>query len=111
MFYNVKNIENGAYAYNSKTHSIQPIRYGDLRYPLQSNMTMDNVNLFQVPLCLHVVGKKDYYTNALGYRGYRIHQMEAGILVHKLVLQRPRWGWAGILYLVLIQIHVIDCME
>lgn len=63
-------------------------------------MTMDNVNLFQVSLCLHVVGKKDYYTNALGYRGYRIHQMEAGILVHKLVLQRPRWGWAGILYLV-----------
>ena len=74
-------------------------------------MTMDNINLFQVPLCLHVVGKKDYYTNALGYRGYRIHQMETGIPVHKLVLQRLRWGWAGILYLVLIQIHVISCTE
>ena len=34
-FYNVKDIENGAYTYNSKTHSIQPLRYGDLRYPLQ----------------------------------------------------------------------------
>ena len=49
-FYNVKDIENGAYTYNSKTHSIQSLRYGDLRYPLQSSMTMDNVNLFQVPL-------------------------------------------------------------
>ncbi|UFH98957.1 SagB family peptide dehydrogenase [Bacillus toyonensis] len=94
-FYNVKTIENGAYAYNRKTHSIQPIRYGDLRYPLQSSMTMDNVNLFQVPLCLHVVGKKDYYTRALGYRGYRIHQMEAGILVHKLVFAATAMGMGG----------------
>ena len=46
-FYNVKDIENGAYTYNSKTHSIQSLRYGDLRYPLQSSMTMDNVNLFK----------------------------------------------------------------
>ena len=74
-------------------------------------MTMDNVNLFQVSLCLHVVGKKDYYTNALGYRGYRIHQMEAGILVHKLVFAATAMGMAGILYLVLIQIHVINCTE
>ncbi|COH35389.1 SagB-type dehydrogenase domain [Streptococcus pneumoniae] len=58
-------------------------------------MTMDNVNLFQVPLCLHVVGKKDYYTNALGYRGYRIHQMEAGILVHKLVFAATAMGMGG----------------
>ncbi|MFJ8415007.1 SagB family peptide dehydrogenase [Bacillus paramycoides] len=94
-FYNVKDIENGAYAYNSQTHSIQPIRHGDLRYPLQSSMTMDNVNLFQAPLCLHVIGNKDYYKNELGYRGYRIHQMEAGILVHKLVLAATAMGMGG----------------
>jgi hypothetical protein len=45
-----------------------------------------NVNLFQVPLCLHVVGDKDHLKKELGYRGYRIQQMEAGILVQRLLL-------------------------
>ncbi|PEY30019.1 NADH oxidase [Bacillus cereus] len=85
-FYNVEGLPNGAYSYDSKAHTLEKIQSGDLRQPLQSGMTMDNVNLFQVPLCLHVMGNKDYSKNDLGYRGYRIQQMEAGMLVQKLVL-------------------------
>lgn len=58
-------------------------------------MTMDNVNLFQVPLCLHVIGNKDYLKNDLGYRGYRIQQMEAGMLVQKLVLAASAMDMGG----------------
>ncbi|WP_459500804.1 SagB family peptide dehydrogenase [Bacillus sp. C1] len=94
-FYNVDGIQNGAYSYNSHTHALEMIRLGDLRYSLQSSMTMDNVNLFQVPLCLHVIGTNDYATSDLGYRGYRIQQMEAGILVQKLLLAAAAMNMGG----------------
>lgn len=94
-FYNVDGIPNGAYSYDSNTHTLGQIQTGDLRYPLHSGMTMDNVNLFQVPLCLHVIGNKDYLKNDFGYRGYRIQQMEAGILVHRLVLAASSMGMGG----------------
>ena len=56
---------------------------------------MPNVNLFQVPLCLHVVGDKDHLKEELGYRGYRIQQMEAGILVQRLLLISCALGMGG----------------
>ncbi|MBO1578161.1 SagB family peptide dehydrogenase [Bacillus sp. XF8] len=94
-FYNVEGLPNGAYSYNSAAHTLEEIQHGDLRHPLQSGMTMDNVNLFQVPLCLHVMGNKDYLKNDLGYRGYRIQQMEAGMLVQKLVLAASAMDMGG----------------
>jgi len=94
-FYNVDGLPNGAYSYDSNAHTLEKIQLGDLRYPLQSGMTMDNVNLFQVPLCLHVIGNKDYLKNDLGYRGYRIQQMEAGMLVQKLVLATSAMDMGG----------------
>ena len=93
--YNVDGIPDGAYYYDSNAHSLVRIQFGDFRYHLQAGMSMDNVNLFQVPLCLHVVGNKDFYKGALGYRGYRIQQMEAGMLVQKLVLAASAIGMGG----------------
>lgn len=84
--YNVEGIPNGAYQYNRTAHALQQIHLGDYRLQLQSGMSMDNVNLFQVPICLHVIGDKDYNKDSLGYRGYRIQQMEAGMLVQRLLL-------------------------
>ncbi|PFK30278.1 NADH oxidase [Bacillus cereus] len=94
-FYNVEGLPNGAYSYDSMAHTLESIQPGDLRQPLQSGMTMDNVNLFQVPLCLHVMGNKDYSKKDLGYRGYRIQQMEAGMLVQKLVLAASAINMGG----------------
>lgn len=84
--YNVEGIPNGAYQYNRTAHALQPLQLGDYRLQLQSGMSMDNVNLFQIPICLHVMGEKDYNKDELGYRGYRIQQMEAGMLVQRLLL-------------------------
>ncbi|WP_059173151.1 SagB family peptide dehydrogenase [Bacillus sp. FJAT-27445] len=85
-FYNVEGIPDGAYSYDNGTHALRRITKGDNREFLQSGLTMPNVNLYQVPLCMNVVGDKDHLKELLGYRGYRIQQMEAGILVQRLHL-------------------------
>ncbi|WP_408009876.1 SagB family peptide dehydrogenase [Pseudalkalibacillus sp. A8] len=85
-FYNVEDIPNGAYRYDSVNHFLELIQPGDLRLRLQSGMTAHNVNLYQVRICLHIVGSADHLKEDLGYRGYRIQQMKAGMLMQRLLL-------------------------
>lgn len=94
-FYNVEGVPNGAYSYDNSAHALQRITEGDYRQFLQSGLTMPNVNLYQVPLCMHVVGDRDHLKEKLGYRGYRIQQMEAGILVQRLLLVSCALGMGG----------------
>lgn len=82
----IESIPDGAYFYDIETHSLKLIRQGDHRTQLQYAMTMDNVNLQQVPICIHIVGDLNFYRESYGYRGYRIMQMEAGMLVQRLLL-------------------------
>jgi SagB-type dehydrogenase family enzyme len=93
--YNVEGIPNGAYHYDSTAHALHQVHLGDHRLLLQSGMSLNNVNLLQVPLCIHVTGVKDYYKTTLGYRGYRIQQMEAGMLVQRLLLSAGASGMGG----------------
>jgi SagB-type dehydrogenase family enzyme len=93
--YNVEGIPNGAYQYDSTSHVLRQVYLGDHRLLLQSGMSLNNVNLLQVPICVHVTGVKDYYKNTLGYRGYRIQQMEAGMLVQRLLLLAAASGMGG----------------
>ena len=94
-FYNVEGVPNGAYSYDNSAHALQRITEGDYRQFLQFGLTMPNVNLYQVPLCMHVVGDRDHLKEKLGYRGYRIQQMEAGILVQRLLLVSCALGMGG----------------
>lgn len=94
-FSHIDGLPSGAYSYNSDAHALEPIAPGDHRHLLHSGLTMDNVNLFQVPLCLHIIGNKDYMKDTFGYRGYRMQQMEAGILVQKLLLAASAMGMGG----------------
>jgi SagB-type dehydrogenase family enzyme len=91
----VEDIPDGAYAYDSDAHALRQIRHGDHRLRLHYGMPVQNVNLFQVPLCFHVVGDADHYISSLGYRGYRIQQMEAGMLVQRLLLTASALGLGG----------------
>ncbi|WP_261302258.1 SagB family peptide dehydrogenase [Paenibacillus andongensis] len=93
--YNVEGIPDGAYHYDSAAHTLRRIRHGDHRLRLQQGMPSDNVNLFQVPLCFHVAGNRDHHVSALGFRGYRIQQMEAGMLVQRLLLAASALGMGG----------------
>lgn len=93
--YMVEGIPNGAYYYDSTEHMLREIRPGDHRLHLQNGMSFNNVNLLQVPICLHVAGDKDFYKKELGYRGYRIQQMEAGMLVQRLLLAASALGMGG----------------
>lgn len=94
-FYNVEGVPNGAYAYDNSAHALRRITEGDYRHFLQLGLTMPNVNLYQVPLCMHVVGDRDHLKEELGYRGYRIQQMEAGILVQRMLLVSCALGMGG----------------
>lgn len=83
---NVEGIPDGAYQYDSADRALRQVDLGDHRLHLQYGMSVGNVNLLQVPLCFHVAGDKDHLISELGYRGYRIQQMEAGMLVQRLLL-------------------------
>ncbi|MGG4265599.1 SagB family peptide dehydrogenase [Peribacillus simplex] len=93
--YNVEDIQDGAYHYDGTTHSLRQIHPGDHRLPLQYGMSVDIMNFQQVPICIHVVGDQDYSKMQLGYRGYRIQQMEAGMLVQRLLIASSALGMNG----------------
>ncbi|MCL6599748.1 MAG: SagB family peptide dehydrogenase [Alicyclobacillus macrosporangiidus] len=93
--YAVDGVPDGAYRYDAKAHSLEVIQPGDHRPSLQRALSMPNLNLFQVPVCVHVVGQRDHLVASLGYRGYRIQQMQAGILLHRLLLVAAAMGWNG----------------
>ncbi len=93
--YNIEGIPDGAYQYDSPSHALRLVQRGDYRLQLQYGMSGSNVNMFQVPLCLHVAGNREYFKTALGYRGYRIQQMEAGMLVQRLLLLASAIGMGG----------------
>ncbi|MDQ0339716.1 nitroreductase [Caldalkalibacillus uzonensis] len=42
-----------------------------------------------------MAGDKDHFKTELGYRGYRIQQMEAGMLVQRLLLAASALGMGG----------------
>ncbi len=94
-FHQIEGIPDGAYHYDSEKHALQPVQLGCQHFRLQCGISAGNVNLFQVPLCLHVAGDKDHYKKELGYRGYRIQQMEAGMLVQRLLLAASAIGFGG----------------
>lgn len=91
----VEDIPNGAYYYDELNHSLRQIQPGDFRHQLQNGLSGSNVNLFQVPICLHVVGDKNHFKSLLGYRGYRIQHMEAGMMVQRLLLSATALGMGG----------------
>ncbi|WP_274365840.1 SagB family peptide dehydrogenase [Paenibacillus thermotolerans] len=93
--YNVDGVPDGAYRYDGSAHALRRVFPGDHRLRLQEGMSLDNINMFQVPLCFHVVGDNNHLHSALGSRGYRIQQMEAGIYVQRLLLAASAVGMGG----------------
>ncbi|PFX61602.1 NADH oxidase [Bacillus wiedmannii] len=94
-YYNIKGIPKGVYYYDSSIHALKVIRRGDFRSSLQFGLLANFVNMSQVSLGFNVVGHKDHYQGAFGYRGHRMQQMEAGILSHKLLLVAAALNMGG----------------
>lgn len=93
--YGVEGIPDGAYHYDSAAHLLRQRRPGDHRFRLQPGMSLYDTNIFQVPICLHIAGDQDHLKTSLGYRGYRIQQMEAGMLVQRILLGSFAIGMGG----------------
>ncbi|TVX99117.1 SagB family peptide dehydrogenase [Cohnella terricola] len=94
-FHNIEGVPDGAYRYDASSHALRRALAGDHRLRLQQGMTLHNVNLFQVPICLHIAGEADHLISQLGFRGYRIQQMEAGMLLQRLLLASVALGMGG----------------
>lgn len=90
--HSVHDLADGAYRYNPSSHSLSLIRPGDQRRRLQQASTSHNISMLQIPLCLHIIGDTDHLIPAFGYRGYRIQQMQAGILVQHILLAAAALG-------------------
>lgn len=93
--YNIEDMPNGAYSYDSNQHELILIQPGDYRTQLQYAMTMDNVNLQHIPICVHIAGDSAVYKKSYSYRGYRIQQMETGMLVQRLLIAATALGMGG----------------
>lgn len=93
--YGVNGLPDGAYHYDAKAHALRILRVGDHRMALQMSLSMPTVNFFQVPMCLHLVGPSTHLRETFGYRGYRICQMEIGIVLQKLLLTASWLGTGG----------------
>ncbi|WDL98349.1 SagB family peptide dehydrogenase [Alicyclobacillus sp. ALC3] len=91
----IDGIQDGAYLYAPDSDALHLLRSGDVRMELQYGLSMPTVNLFQVPLCFHLVGAGDHRRADFGYRGYRIQQMEVGIALQRLLLAASAVGLAG----------------
>jgi len=94
-FHHIEGVPDGAYRYDVSSHALRRALAGDQRLRLQQGMTLHNVNLFQVPICLHIAGEADHLISQLGFRGYRIQQMEAGMLLQRLLLASVALGMGG----------------
>jgi SagB-type dehydrogenase family enzyme len=80
----VKEIVPGVYRYDSDNHCLKIIEEGDMRWQLQANYTMSNINMFQISVGFFMVGDYSAAFKAYGNRGYRIQNIEAGIMVQRL---------------------------
>ncbi len=83
----IEGLIDGAYIYDASSHVLRLLCEGDHRMQLQLGTSMPTVNLFQVPICFHLVGPREIYLKTFGYRGYRIQQMEVGMLLQRLLLR------------------------
>jgi SagB-type dehydrogenase family enzyme len=91
----IEGVPDGAYLYRPESHTLCLLQAGDHRYALQNGLSMQNVSLFQTPLCVHVIGDASHLSGALGLRGYRIQQMEVGMILQRLLLSASALGWNG----------------
>lgn len=94
-FYGVEDVPDGAYRYDGTAHVLHPVCLGDHRQWMQEGMSLPNINVFQVPLGFHVAGDRGFLQLQFGKRGYRIQQMEAGMLVQRLLLAASALGMGG----------------
>jgi SagB-type dehydrogenase family enzyme len=91
----VDKIPKGIYIYDVGAHSLQLIQAGNFHTYLQNSLTDPHINLFQTPICLHIIGNPVANLETLGPRSYRMQQMKTGILVQRLLLAASSLGFGG----------------
>ena len=79
----VEGLARGYYYVDRECHSVHLIKKGDLAALFQQGLTRKNFNLHQVPLIIHLTSAFCDFVSSVGTRGYRMLQMEAGMLTQQ----------------------------
>lgn len=95
-FYGVEDVPDGAYRYDGAAHSLQSVCLGDHRQRMQEGMSLPNINLFQVPLCLHVAGKRGSCNRSSASGDTVYSKWRPGCSYTDYCWQHPPSGWEGV---------------
>lgn len=77
---NVEHIEPGIYTYDWRRHGLWMLRKGDFRLFLQQCYLVQNHNLAETAVVIGIVGDLAWMLEAYGNRGYRMLNIEAGLV-------------------------------
>ncbi|AQS56487.1 SagB family peptide dehydrogenase [Novibacillus thermophilus] len=81
--HHVEGLAQGYYYVDRECSSVRLMKKGDLSPLFQQGLTRKNFNLHQVPLVIHLTSAFCEFVSSVGTRGYRILQMEAGMLTQQ----------------------------
>jgi SagB-type dehydrogenase family enzyme len=81
---NVESLSPGVYRYCPQTHRMVVVRRRDCREELQQMSTQPNLNLSTAPAVFFLVGDYSSAFRQLGNRGYRILNMQAGLIAQRI---------------------------
>ena len=91
----VEGIPAGVYAYDPLERRLWMIRSGDHRAIVAAQLKIPVMNLRLPQLHIHLVGKDPTARDALGPRGYRVQQAEAGIVGQRIQFAATALGLCG----------------
>ena len=79
----VEGLAQGYYYVDRESRAVRLIKKGELAALFQQGLTRKNFNLHQVPLIIHFTSAFCEFVSSVGTRGYRMLQMEAGMLTQQ----------------------------
>lgn len=89
----VESVSPGVHRYCPLTHRVLVARQRDCRAELQRMATQPNLNLSTVPVVFFLVGDYSSAFRQLGNRGYRILNMQAGLIAQRISVMSAALGF------------------
>lgn len=89
----IESLSPGVYRYCPETHRMLVVRRQDCREELRRMSTQPNLNLYTIPAVFFLVGDYPSALHQLGNRGYRILNMQAGLIAQRISLLAAASGF------------------
>lgn len=91
----IDNLEKGIYRFCSKCGKMHVIERGDFLFPFQAIQTQKNITSASANFLCFLVGEYDTASRLFGNRAYRILNLEAGMIGHRISVMSAAHGLAA----------------